>query len=129
MLTVPEVCARLGLSKYIVYRMIHEGKLPALRFDTGRHKYMVEEFTVEKLEQTEDYFATPTNEHDGPVLLTAAEVAAILRCSVETVRRLATAGDLPAIRNPGRNSHWRFDRAQVLAYLKSRPMTAAPAAS
>ncbi len=123
MLTIPEVCRRLGVSKYTAYRMIHEGRLPAVKYETGKHRYMVEDEVLDRMEQTEDYFATPAAEHDGPDLLTAAEVAGILRCSTETVRRLATSGALPASRNPGRNSHWRFDRESVTSYLKAgRPV-------
>lgn len=123
MLTVSDVCRRLGQSKYTVYRLIHEGRLPAVRVEGQRHKYLVEENVLEDYLESQDYFATPVAEHDGPVLLTAAEVAAILRCSVETVRRLASSPEssLSGIRNPGVNSHWRFDRDAVLDYLRARP--------
>ncbi len=130
MLTVSDVCRRLGQSKYTVYRLIHERRLPAVQVSGQRHKYLVEETALDEYLEDQDYYATPVAEHDGPIMLTASEVAAILRCSVETVRRLANAPNgLEAVRNPGRNSHWRFDRDAVLRYLRARPTTAEPTAS
>lgn len=52
------------------------------------------------------------------LLLTAAEVARVLRCGVRTVRRLVRAGVLPAVRNPGRNSHLRIPAASVRRYIQ-----------
>ncbi len=124
MLTVPEVCTRLGISKYTAYRLIHEGKIPAVRVDSGRHRFMVEEHEMDRMENQEDYFRVPVAEPAGPQLLTAAEVAQMMRCSVETVRRLAATGQLPAIRNQGRNSHWRFNQGDVMAYLRAQPVAA-----
>ena len=53
---------------------------------------------------------------DGATLLTIAEVSALLRCSIQTVRRRVTAGDLPAFRVVDRGP-WLFRRDDVLRQL------------
>lgn len=62
-------------------------------------------------------------------MLTATELAAELRVSVETVRRLARSGRVPATRLGRR---YRFDRARVLEALATTHQpaaTTAPAAT
>jgi excisionase family DNA binding protein len=121
MLTVLEVCDALGISKYTCYRLIHDGKMPAVQVSGGRHRYMVKPEVLEKFTSTEDFYdVEPAYIVNGPKLMTASEVASVLRCATETVRRLAASGELKAVRNPGRNSHWRIDRRAVTAYLKRR---------
>jgi len=120
LITVPEACERLSIDKHTAYRLIHNGTLPATRVSQGRNRYLVDEQVVEKL-ATQDFYELPEREAAaGAVrLLTTDEVAAILRCAVETVRRLAARGALPAVRNPGRNSHWRFREDDILKYLNN----------
>ena len=48
-------------------------------------------------------------------VMTAAEAAALLRVSESTAKRLATRGEVPAVK-VGRA--WRFNRAQLHAYLR-----------
>lgn len=45
-------------------------------------------------------------------LMTAQEVAGLFRCNVDTIRKLARVGSIPALR-VGRQ--WRFVRERVLA--------------
>src|SRR5439155_14339763 len=52
-----------------------------------------------------------------PYLITS-EVAVILKCSVDEVRRLETDGEIVAVRTRGRHRH--FDRASVEAYRRRR---------
>lgn len=120
LITVPEVCDRLKISKHTCYRLLHNGTMPALRVSHGRHRYLIDTEVVDKLAQQEDFYGVPleTGASAGSAeLMTASEVATVLRCAVETVRRLASIGVLPAVRNPGKNSHWRFRRQDVDAYL------------
>lgn len=131
LITVPEVCDRLKISKHTCYRLLHNGQIPAIRVSHGRHRYLIDTEVVDKLAEQEDFYGIPV-ETKAPAasrpfeteLLTASEVALILRCAVETVRRLASIGALPAVRNPGKNSHWRFRREDVDAYLYSPPAAA-----
>lgn len=51
-------------------------------------------------------------------IMTAAELAILLRCHVVTVRLSAAAGKLPG-RQIG--NRWRFSRRAVLASLSERP--------
>jgi excisionase family DNA binding protein len=118
MLTVQEVAARLKISKYSAYRAIASGRIPHFRTRGGRNRYLVDPEVVERLAGQEDFYMTDVETADeADVLFTASEVAAKLRCSVETVRRLAVSGILRGHRNPGRNSHWRFRQGDVQAYL------------
>jgi excisionase family DNA binding protein len=57
-------------------------------------------------------------------LLTAREVAALMRVSTMTVYRLIKAGELPAIRV---GKHLRIRSEEVTAYLDRRVVRAAPA--
>lgn len=50
----------------------------------------------------------------APALLTRREAAAILRCSVRTVRRRQQAGDLPLVRERRRVLTPRTDVARLL---------------
>ncbi len=138
MLTVSDVCGRLRVSKYQVYRLIHGGVLPATKVKGyGRHQYLIKEKDLNATQRA--HFAV--NAHTPPEadpLLTAAEAATRLRLSVETVRRLAKAGTLPAARGRGRSSHLRFRKSAVEAYMGAsgapvqepeRPAEAPPAAA
>lgn len=51
-----------------------------------------------------------------PVLMTAVEVAELLRVDPATIRRWASEGQLPAIRLPGKRA-LRFRRSDVDALL------------
>jgi len=55
----------------------------------------------------------------GPVL-TAAEVAELLRLNVDYVRLLSRQGVLPAHRVPGGRA-FRYFRDEVLAWLREQP--------
>jgi len=50
-------------------------------------------------------------------VLTSAEVAAIARVSIPTVRRWAAEGKLRSARTPGRHGHRRYKEADVRALL------------
>lgn len=56
-----------------------------------------------------------------PLVMTTEEVAAVLRCSVETVQRYVHAHELPAI-HIGRERRFRAD--DVLDFIAARPPTA-----
>jgi chromosome partitioning protein len=58
-------------------------------------------------------------------LLSLAEVAAELGLSHETIYRLVRSGQLPGLKV---GAQWRFDRAQVRAYLQAVAAATAPAA-
>lgn len=45
------------------------------------------------------------------------EVAAILRCTVLTVRNKIKSGEIPATKDDGR---WKINRADLLAYLEGK---------
>lgn len=53
-------------------------------------------------------------------LLSVKELAARLRLSTKTVYGMARAGEIPAVRRPGKRTPWRFDLAAVLDALKHR---------
>lgn len=107
------------MSKYTVYRMVHNGTIPAVK-TFGRSRLMVDPDVLDSI--VVDKPARPTAA-EMPVitspeaLLTCTEVAGMLRCGVETVRRLVVAGELRAIRNPGRATHLRIPYASVRTYL------------
>jgi excisionase family DNA binding protein len=54
-----------------------------------------------------------------PVLLTAAEVAALFRVDRSTITRWREAGFLPAVVTPG--GTYRYREADIRALLKSDP--------
>jgi excisionase family DNA binding protein len=58
----------------------------------------------------------PQTEESADDLLKPGEVAALLRVSLDTVRRYGDAGDLPCITLPG--GHRRYRRADVDALLR-----------
>lgn len=52
-------------------------------------------------------------------ILTIAEVAELLRCSRDTVRKLADSGRIKSIKiTTGRKVHFRFLRKNVLAFVE-----------
>lgn len=116
MLTVVEAAQKLAVSKYTAYRMIQNGTLPAVK-GHGRNRLLIDEGALDALLEP---VAPSQRGLDKPVLLTPAEVARMLRCGVETVRRLVRAGLLPATRNPGPNSHLRIPASAVDDYLNSQ---------
>lgn len=118
MLTVNEVATRLRVSKYTVYRLIHSRSLPAvkMRNHSGRSAFRVSEEAVAGYLR-EGPPQIPLTAGGEPALLTAAEVANRLRCSVESVRRLVREGDLVATRNAGRNSHLRVSESALRDFL------------
>lgn len=58
----------------------------------------------------------------APVLLTTAEVALVVRLTPEGVRRRVHSGNFiqPIVIGKGRNSVWRFDRDELVSWLKSQ---------
>lgn len=56
---------------------------------------------------------------DNTSILSTAEVARLLKCTDETVRRLIDAGTLPASRLWSKGN-WRIKRDDVIAYAKLR---------
>ncbi|MBA2476879.1 MAG: helix-turn-helix domain-containing protein [Actinobacteria bacterium] len=52
-----------------------------------------------------------------PTLLTADELAEILRCQPEKVYRLAARGELPSYKVEGRRL---FDKAEIVRWLDAR---------
>jgi excisionase family DNA binding protein len=48
-MTIPEICDRLKLGKVLVYRMLEQGQIPALR--VGR-KWIVTKFAYDQWERT-----------------------------------------------------------------------------
>lgn len=52
-----------------------------------------------------------------PELLTTKEAALILRVEIDTLRRLAKAGQVPAVKVGG---DWRFLKARLLDHLYGR---------
>lgn len=61
-------------------------------------------------------------------LLRIAEVAALLRCSKITIRRLVHAGDLTAFRLTD-GGPWLFRREDVLRRLAPVPVTSSPSST
>lgn len=59
--------------------------------------------------------------------LTTIDVARILGVSVERVRKIADAGELPTVRTPG--GQRLYDEVEVRRLLRAREGTAAAAAS
>jgi len=116
LLTVMEAAQRLNVSKYTAYRMIQSGTLPAVR-GHGRNRLLVDPDAIDTLLEP---VAARDATGDDCRFLTPSEVARILRCGVETVRRLVRMGLLPATRNPGANSHLRIPAQAVDEYLRSQ---------
>jgi excisionase family DNA binding protein len=54
---------------------------------------------------------------EGP-LLSVQELAVQLRLSTKTVYGMARAGEIPAVRRPGKRTPWRFHLPSVLAALQ-----------
>lgn len=119
LLTVSEAATQLNRSRFTIYRMIQNGTMPAVRVH-GRHSLLIDEAVLQ------DVFA-PVAIRNVQAVMTPTEVAGLLRCSVETVRRMVNSGVLKATRNPGRNSHMRIDTDSVHAYLDQQQQPAAVA--
>lgn len=66
---------------------------------------------------------TTTTPHSLPELLRAADLAALLQCSISTVGNMRHRGDLPESFKLGNARYWR--RADVLAWLEHCAATAA----
>jgi excisionase family DNA binding protein len=123
LLTINETAEALGVSRHAAYRMVRSGVLPAVR-KRGSNRILVDPAGLDAIETAQpvrpDY--SPTRDgvapHGDVRLLTVAEVSAMLRCGPETVRRLVKAGQLTAVRNPGRNAHLRIHSTSVDAYLR-----------
>lgn len=123
MLTVTEAAARLNISRFTLYRMIQNGAVPAVR-TRGRNRVLVDPAAL-------DAVMTPVAARPSPQVpdhqpfLTATEVAGMLRCGVETVRKMVNEGVLRAARNPGKNSHMRIHADSVSEYLNTQRVDAA----
>ncbi len=124
LLTVSEVATLLETTKYVVYKMIHAGELPAVKMHRSRNRYLVSRNSVDSFLAGDAFAAEQTGEIDP--MRTAAEVARRLHCSVDSVRRLCAAGTLRSYRFAGKSSHLRIPDSAVEEYLARH--TAAPAA-
>jgi excisionase family DNA binding protein len=71
--------------------------------------------TPEDATQPGDAAPAPVAPKGSTIFLTTDEAAELLRWTADTVRRKASAGQLPGIRL-GR--HWRFEREQLHAYVR-----------
>lgn len=117
MLTVPEAALSLNVSTRTVYRMVATGELPAVRV-RGRSSLLIAEDAVENAK-----IPTPVRVTHGPeamperACLTPAEVAGVLNCSTETVRRMIREGALHAVRGTGGRSHYRIPADSFRAFL------------
>jgi predicted site-specific integrase-resolvase len=65
-----------------------------------------------------------TARNRGPVtyepLLTSTEVGALFRVDSRTVARWSRDGRIPAVRNPGTLSNWRYRETDIRALLAER---------
>ncbi|MDP8971175.1 MAG: helix-turn-helix domain-containing protein [Actinomycetota bacterium] len=117
MLTVDEAARRLNVSRHTCYRLINDGTLPAER-TIGGGRLRINEADVEKLSRPRPVRGRLGLADLPPdALLTSAEVASVLRCGVETVRRMVKSGRLRAHVGPGRRM--RIPVAAVAEYLNS----------
>lgn len=123
MLTIPEAAARLRVSKYTVYRMIHNGTLPAIK-TIGKNRLRVDPTALEQIAAPRPVY-DPTGVDPDTNFLTPTEVAGLLRCSVETVRAMVNGGQLRAMRNPVRNSHIRIPYSALQDYVAGNTTAAA----
>ena len=53
-----------------------------------------------------------TNPNEIPQMMTPKEVAKVLCCSVDYVRKLSSEGQIPGARKVG--SRWRYDRLEIM---------------
>jgi excisionase family DNA binding protein len=118
MLKVDDVCARLYVSRDTVYRMIRIGALPARR-QAGHKGWCISP------EDLDAFVASGLEAHRNSAVLSVADVCRRLNCSPETVRRLVNAGDLPAYKLGGKNSHLRIPEAALADYLDRHTVAAA----
>jgi len=63
---------------------------------------------------------------DCEALITAQEVAHILRCSPKTVKRMAARGEIPALQIGNR---WRFRPSLVDEFIRHQLLSSAPSVS
>ena len=57
-----------------------------------------------------------------PAVLTAPEVAELLRFSSKTIHRWAQSGQIPAFRTLGQRGQWRFRREDIEHLIGSRAL-------
>jgi excisionase family DNA binding protein len=69
---------------------------------------------------------TPRAFDDYPAMITTDDVADLLGHPAMTIRRWCRVGMIPAHRNPG-SQIWRFDRDQLIAWLRSDATRVTPA--
>lgn len=109
-LTSEEVADLLKVSVSSIYRLIGEGKLPAIRIGSKGS-------TVRILKKDLDPFMEPC--------FTPKEVADILRVSISAVYRWIDNGTLPAIKFGGENYTRRISKKAFSSFIESHKVNIA----
>jgi excisionase family DNA binding protein len=107
MLTLNDICKRLGISRFTAYRLIKSGKLPAKRF-AGQWRF--EHDDVDRLLT----YKSPDKYIIKPDLMTLKEVCAYLSLSRFTIYRIIKHKKLSAVKSGGR---WKFAKDDVRRFL------------
>jgi excisionase family DNA binding protein len=114
-MTLKEVCAYLGLSRFTIYRLIESGKLPAVK-SGGRWRFLQSEVR-QFLTRNRDVPGHVLGMHFDGGVMTLSQVAQSLGVDRRTVYRLIKEGKLPATKIAG---VWRFIRTEVSRYMLDR---------
>ena len=107
-MTVPEVAARLDMTRAQVYRRIHAGYLNARRFSLdGKERYLIEAASV-------DRYLSGESVSPASALMSAVDAARVLGFTPERVRKMMNDGTLDC-RQHGRTK-WTT-RASVQQFI------------
>jgi len=112
LMTLNEVCVYLGLSRFTIYRLLNDKKLPAIK-SGGRWRFSkddVRRFLTHNRNVPSHVLGM---KFEGGVM-SLSQVAQSLGVNRRTVYRLIQEGKLPATKLAG---VWRFIRTEVSRYL------------
>ena len=139
-LTVAQATARLGISKVNTYRMIHSGRLPATqrrRFGARKPQWYIRvreldrvlrEREAQQQSQTADPLPPPPPPDESAQLYTVPEVAQMLGCHPETIRRHIRTRLLEAFTlGVNKRSHYRIPAPAVEQFRMTVNITTVPA--
>ncbi|WP_328643925.1 helix-turn-helix domain-containing protein [Streptomyces canus] len=114
-----EVAEALRIEPERVRTLTQTGQLPASRVGGPRSEWLYDKRRIVALiEQRDPWEELPSLLEDMPDVLTAAEVAQLLRMTRPFIARLAADGVLPgAFKTGSAVSSWRFDRRRIAERL------------
>lgn len=115
LMTLNEVCEYLGLSRFTIYRLIKDKKLPALK-SGGRWRFSKDDVR-RFLTRNRDVPSNVLGMYFAGGVMSLSEVSKSLGVNRRTIYRLIKEGQLPATKIGG---VWRFIRTEVSRYMLDR---------